>query len=168
MSEKAKTAKRDKIPVKPRKLTLKMERFIEAYLLDPCASRSAITAGYSKKTAYCTGPALLKNPLIADSIRERRKEDNEANDLDKSKIIAGLEKNIKQARKAKQFAVVSRCYELLGKIEGCLDNQVKKVELTGKDGGPLEYSDKSESELRESITHRLRGLREGADTALPN
>ena len=168
MDKKGKFTNRGKIPVKPNKLTAKMMKFIEAYLLDPCSSRAAVSAGYSVKSRYSSGPELLKNPLISDSIRSRRASENETSELTRAYVIEGIKKVIKKAGNEKVRSTELKGWELLGKMEGSLDPQVKKIELTGKDGRAIEYSDKSRPELEESIKHRLRSLREGAGSTQPN
>lgn len=59
------------------KLTEKQRRFVEAYLLDPNATRAAIAAGYSEKTAHSQGPRLLENVEVQaalDAARQKREE----------------------------------------------------------------------------------------------
>jgi phage terminase small subunit len=58
-------------------LTPKQRLFIQEYLIDKNASRAAIAAGYSKKTASFIGSENLKKPYIKDAIEEviRNKED---------------------------------------------------------------------------------------------
>lgn len=55
-------------------LTLKQQRFIDEYLVDGNATRSAIAAGYSKKTAYSIGEENLKKPDIKAEIERVRVE----------------------------------------------------------------------------------------------
>ena len=52
-----------------KEFTEKQNRFIQCY--DGNATTSAITAGYSKKTAYSQGQRLLKNVEISSSIKKR-------------------------------------------------------------------------------------------------
>ena len=55
------------------KLTDKQRRFCEEYAIDWNATRAAIAAGYSKKTAYRTGADNLRKPQIKaylDHIRD--------------------------------------------------------------------------------------------------
>lgn len=56
------------------KLTLKQSRFIDEYLIDGNATRSAIAAGYSKKTAYAIGEENLRKLEIRSEIDRRRAE----------------------------------------------------------------------------------------------
>lgn len=48
-----------------KKLTPKQRRFVEEYAIDGNATRAALVAGYSKKTAARTGSENLQKPLIA-------------------------------------------------------------------------------------------------------
>ena len=52
------------------KLTAKMKRFCEEYIVDFNATQAAIRAGYSKNTARAIGAENLTKPLIAGYIRE--------------------------------------------------------------------------------------------------
>lgn len=56
------------------KLTLKQQRFIDEYLVDGNATRSAIAAGYSKKTGAKIGSENLQKPEIIEEIERRRAE----------------------------------------------------------------------------------------------
>jgi len=53
-----------------RTLNIKNALFVAEYLLDLNATRAAIRAGYSAKTAGAIGHELLKKPEIADAIEE--------------------------------------------------------------------------------------------------
>lgn len=56
-------------------LTTKQRAFVEAYLSNGFnATQAAITAGYSKKTAYSQGSRLLKNVEIQAALETRMKE----------------------------------------------------------------------------------------------
>lgn len=50
-------------------LTPRRQRFCEEYLIDLCATRAAIRAGYSSKTANVQGPRLMKNPEVRAAIK---------------------------------------------------------------------------------------------------
>lgn len=54
----------------PRRLTTKQQRFVEEYMIDACATRAAVRAGYSKKTARVIGAENLQKPAIAAAISE--------------------------------------------------------------------------------------------------
>ena len=52
------------------KLTPKQNRFVEEYLIDLCATRAAVRAGYSEKTARQIGSENLSKPAIQEAIAE--------------------------------------------------------------------------------------------------
>lgn len=62
------------------KLTHKQAAFVAEYLVDKCATKAAIRAGYSAKTAYSIGEELLRKPEIRTAINAAL-----------SRIIDGLE-----------------------------------------------------------------------------
>lgn len=49
----------------------RQKRFVEEYLVDFNATRAAIRAGYSTKTAYAIGSENLRKPEISKAISER-------------------------------------------------------------------------------------------------
>ena len=55
---------------KPKKLTPKERLFVTEYCVDFNASRAALCAGYSKKTAGQIGHNMLKKPHILDAINK--------------------------------------------------------------------------------------------------
>lgn len=55
------------------KLNERHARFVEAYLIDPNATKAAIAAGYSKRTAGAKGHELLKKVEIQRAIEKGRK-----------------------------------------------------------------------------------------------
>ena len=56
------------------KLRIKQRRFIEEYLIDPNATKAAIKAGYSEKTAQQMGSENLSKPVIAEALAIAQKE----------------------------------------------------------------------------------------------
>ncbi len=56
------------------KLTDKQEMFCREYVVDWNATRAAIAAGYSEKTAYSIGNENLKKPEIKEYIEEIQKD----------------------------------------------------------------------------------------------
>lgn len=52
-------------------LSVKQQLFVDSYLATFNATKSALAAGYSDKTAYSQGARLLKNAEIAAAISER-------------------------------------------------------------------------------------------------
>ena len=56
------------------KLTPKQKIFVQEYIYDWNATRAAIAAGYSEKTAFTIGCENLKNPYIQEYITEIQKD----------------------------------------------------------------------------------------------
>jgi len=62
-------------------LTVKEQTFCDNYLIHGSATKAAISAGYSEKSARVTGPRMLRNPAVAEylnrqQIKRQRKEDS--------------------------------------------------------------------------------------------
>jgi len=55
-----------------RKLTDKQQAFVREYLLDLNATKAAIRAGYSAKTAYSTGQKQLKKSEVQSALQSAR------------------------------------------------------------------------------------------------
>ncbi len=150
-----------KNPAKVGHLTMKMLRFCEEYVKDLNATKSAIRAGYSEKTAYAQGNALLKKPEIKKEIDRLNKEISEKNRVTAESIVADLievkdrcmqkapvmtfdyvEKEMVQAQDEEgrdiwkfDAAGANKSLELLGKHLGIF---VDRKEVTGRRGGPLQ------------------------------
>ncbi len=75
------------MPLRP-----KQQRFIDEYLIDGNATRSAIAAGYSRKTAPFMGYENLNKPHIAEEIARRQAARAEKHDVTADRIVAELAK----------------------------------------------------------------------------
>lgn len=73
-------------------LTPKQAMFAAEYLVDANATRAAIAAGYSAKSAAVTGARLLKNPRIAEIIGARQKRRLELADVSADRTIMEVAK----------------------------------------------------------------------------
>lgn len=139
------------------KLTDRQKEFVRQYLVDLNATKAAIRAGYSERTAYSVGQRLLKNVEIqravaaAQAQRARRVEVTQ--DYVLSNLVEVVERTMQRApvldRKGEQVtdeegrAVwtfdakgANRALELLGKHLGIFTDKVK-AEVSGPDGGPV-------------------------------
>lgn len=142
---------------KTQELNPRQAKFIDAYLLDPCATRAAKEAGYSERSAYSIGSGLLKNPLVAETIKRERSKMNDSTGLERDRIISELWRVSRKYDRLKQGSVVVKALALLGKMEGSLDDRVK-AEITGKNGGPIEtknYEDLTDDELTAKLQRSL-------------
>ena len=57
-------------------MTEKQKKFCDEYLTDFNETAAAIRAGYSEKSAYCTGNRIMKNPKIKECIDKKLKDLN--------------------------------------------------------------------------------------------
>ena len=113
----------------------KQSRFVEAYcgVSKQNATDAARRAGYSKKTAGSMGALNLKKPHIQKAIAKRTQK--ALGKFGSDEILAGI-LAIAQDRQASNKDRL-KAYELLGKNKGLW---VKRVEHTGKDGGPIAHT----------------------------
>lgn len=141
-----------------RRFTDKMELFCLAYVETGNASeayrRSYNTANMADKTAQREGYNLLQNPLAQGRIEELRNKVMERHEITVDTLLAELEEARllgKETGKASAMVTASMGKaKLLG-----LDKQI--VELTGKDGAPIETKStvKVDQEALESVLARL-------------
>lgn len=73
-----------------KKLTERQRRFVDAYVETGNATKAAIMAGYSKKTAAVIGAENLKKPYIKRAIEERMKEIEAAKTATPEEVIKFL------------------------------------------------------------------------------
>lgn len=113
-----------------KKLTAKQQRFVDAY--DGNATKAAIAAGYSEKTAYSAGQRLLKNVGIRTAIQER--ENRRIQPL----IMTREERQTMWSEIARDKGERTqdrlKASELLGKSEA---DFVERQEISGPDQGPV-------------------------------
>jgi len=141
-----------------RRITDKMEHFCLAYVATGNASeayrRSYDTSKMAEKTAQREGYNLLQNPLVQARIEELRNKVMERHEITVDTLLAELEEARllgKETGKASAMVTASMGKaKLLG-----LDKQI--VELTGKDGAPIETKStvKVDQEALESVLARL-------------
>lgn len=68
-----------------RKLTSKQQKFADEYIESGNATKAAVAAGYSKRTAYSIGPENLKKPEVKSYIQQKMKE------IEDNKIMSAKE-----------------------------------------------------------------------------
>ncbi|MEW6234733.1 MAG: terminase small subunit [Candidatus Omnitrophota bacterium] len=72
------------------KLSAKQSRFIEEYLVDLNATRAAIRAGYSPKTAEIIGFENLRKPKIQKAIEDATKQQSERTQIKADEVVKEL------------------------------------------------------------------------------
>ena len=103
------------------KLTSKQNRFVEEYLIDLNATKAAIRAGYSEKTAFSIGCENLKKPYIHKKIKALL-----GNMTEKSKELRGwvLNQMQKESMEAKSDSARIKALELLGRYLGLWNDKI--------------------------------------------
>ena len=187
-------------------LNQKQRRFIEEYLIDLNATQAAIRAGYSKKTGFQQGYALLKKPEVKQEIAERQKDHLRRLGLTQERVLEEYMKlaygdimdfcNVRTERVVVGYgddgspisevknivtfkddldnlpeeilAAISEVSESGGNVKIRLHDKQRaldalskhlglfaadKLEITGKDGGPIEIESP-----REEIARRIAGI----------
>lgn len=73
-------------------LTPKQQLFVDEYLVDLNATKAAIRAGYSAKTAHSQGPRLLEKVEIRDAISRAQKERAAAVKVEAHEVLRELKR----------------------------------------------------------------------------
>lgn len=124
-------------------LNERQKKFVREYIKTNNATQSALSAGYSKKTAYSIGQENLKKPEIAEAIEKQLKKNVERfeytiqdsfNNLKKAQEIALARRNqLGDANPDVQSFI--KAEELKGKLCGLY---IDKKEISGIDSTPFE------------------------------
>lgn len=93
----------------------KQARFCSEYVACRSATRAAKAAGYSEKTAYSQGWALLKKPEIQEKISELSAEVYQANFVTAEELVSGVADIF---RNGQSDAAKLKAAELLGRQLG--------------------------------------------------
>ena len=131
------------------KMTPKMKRFCDEYLIDLNATQAAIRAGYSKKTANRIGTENLSKPVIKAYIDERMKSKE-------SKLIADQDEVLEYLTAVLRGKTQSEVVVVEGIGDGCSEaraiekapdekERLKAAELLGKRYGL--YTEKIEADV---------------------
>lgn len=143
------------------KLTDKMARFVEEYLIDLNASQAVLRAGYKTRNQDKMGTQLLQHPLVKEAVEARLQERRERVVVDQDYVLNNLV-SIVEATKGGNPAAALRGLELLGKHLGLYRD---KQEISGPDGGAIEMHQKKVEEDVADFTSRIARLakRNGTD-----
>src|SRR5688572_20809573 len=114
-----------------KKLTPRMQAFVDAHLLEPNATKAAIQAGYSERSAGSQAHDLLKKPEIQAALADARKKASEQAVVSKAEVLRGLKL---EATSAENDSARVSAWVALGKTLGIF---VDKVEHQVKSWGEL-------------------------------
>jgi phage terminase small subunit len=114
-------------------LTPKQERFVAEYLIDLNATRAALAAGYSEKTARSTGAENLTKPDIVAAVATAQGHRTERTNITQDYVLESIFEAMERCKKADSFNAtgVFKGAELLGRHLGMFqgDNQDVTVNL---------------------------------------
>lgn len=131
-------------------LTDKQKLFVDEYLIDQNATQACIRAGYSQKTANRIGPELLGKTCVAAAIAAAQEKRALRTQIDQDWVLTRLEKVYNRSMEAEPVidrfgepigvynfahAGANRALETIARMQGLLS---EKIQVTGKDGGPIE------------------------------
>ena len=97
------------------KLTHKQQRFIDEYLLDLNATKAAIRAGYSAKTARQMGAENLSKPAISEAIATSIQQRNTQARVDSDWVLSQAIKLYEMAWERSDLRTALRALEMIGK-----------------------------------------------------
>lgn len=143
-------------------LTERQKMFCREYIVDLNAKQAAIRAGYSEKTATEMGYENLSKPHVADYMQQLMLERTESLEITTEYVLKTIVDTIERCKQAKPVkrsngelvyvetddgkmvpaytfdsGAVLKGAELLGRYRKMFSD---KVELTGKDGAPIEQN----------------------------
>ena len=134
-------------------LNAKQKRFVNEYLIDLNATQAAIRSGYSKKTAKQIGTENLSKPAISAEIKRRQEIRTEKTIITQDQVLAdiiSIQSDAMQKFKDNRgvdgmlnHSAALKASELLAKHLGMFTD---KVELFGKDGGPIGIANVSDQQ----------------------
>jgi len=114
-------------------MTPKQQRFADEYLIDMNATKAAVRAGYSERSAYAQGQRLLNNDDICEYLNKARGEQQERTQITADQVLMGLYQEATATGDGTSHSARVSAWSQLGKFIGMAERQ----EHTGKDGAPL-------------------------------
>lgn len=119
-----------------KKLSVKMQRFVDEYLISLNAKDAAIKAGYSEKTAAEQGYRILHTPAVEEVIQQRMEEKEKSLIADQDEILRYLTSVVRGESKS-EVVVIEGCgfgESQARKIQKAPDERerTKAAELLGK------------------------------------
>jgi phage terminase small subunit len=98
-----------------RELTPKQDMFVKEYLIDLNATKAAIRAGYSEKTAHVIANQLLNKTLVSDAIKKARQEQSKRTLITADDVIQSIIDIRQMAINSDKLSDALKANELLGK-----------------------------------------------------
>ena len=102
-------------------LTGKQRRFCDEYLIDLNATRAAVRAGYSAKSAEAIGYENLRKPQISAALAERRSTLSRQAEITQELVIRGLRKEAEYCGPGASHGARVQAWTQLGRHLGLFD-----------------------------------------------
>lgn len=109
-------------------LTLKQQRFVDAYALSGNASEAARQAGYSEGSAKVTASRLLTKTNVSAALAARQAEYVAELEITKGDVIAGVLSAIEMARRQENPAAMIQGCSALARLLGYFTPEPARVE----------------------------------------
>lgn len=102
---------------KHQRLKERQRRFVKHYLIEPNATKAAISAGYSEKTAKQIGSRLLTNVVVKAAIEDGAIKIAEKLDITAGYVLGKIKETVERCSQGEKFeaSAVLKGSELLGK-----------------------------------------------------
>jgi phage terminase small subunit len=114
-------------------LTPKQQTFVAEYLKDLNATRAAVRAGYSAKTAQEQSSRLLSNVMVAEAVQKAMDKRSERTQIDADYVLSGIRDVVEATRQSQPMAAL-KGFELLGKH---LELFTDKQKVSGDKDAPI-------------------------------
>ncbi len=129
------------------KLNQKQKRFCEEYVRLGNATRSAIEAGYSKKTAYSQGQRLLKNVEVQNYIAELNEDLKKDSIAGADEVLQFLTSVMREEQTEEVLRLDGEGVQVKETIKVQPKDRIKAAELIGKRYAL--FTDKKEVEVND-------------------
>lgn len=113
-------------------MTDKQKRFCDEYLIDCNATRAAIRAGYSEKTAKQIGQRMLTNVDLKTYIDEQLKKIHNEKTADAQEVLEYLTSVMRGEKQDEVLCLVGEGVQDKTQIEVSTKDRIKAAELIGK------------------------------------
>jgi Terminase small subunit len=117
-------------------LTPKRQRFIEEYLIDRDATKAAIRAGYSSRTASQIGYQLLQKTSVREAVEAGTAKATNRTESTVDWIATELQETYRRATSVEQYGAANKSLELLGRYRGMFPKEVHHRGWIGVDVEP--------------------------------
>lgn len=113
-------------------MTAKQQRFADEYLIDCNATKAAIRAGYSEKTAYSVGQRMLKNVEVKSYIDARLAEISSQKIADGKEVLEYLTAVMRGQHTEETLCLDGDGMQRKIDIDVSAKDRLKAAELIGK------------------------------------